>query len=338
VSVVAIPARLEAHEPPEARGLRRDEVSMLVATRRDGELVHGTFAELPRFLAPGDLLVVNNSATLPAAVRANLEGRRVELRFSTPRPDGHWLVELRTADGDPFFNPPIGARLQLPGDAAAELVAPFAGSERLCVARLRLGGTVEDYLAHFGRPIRYPHTPKTWPLEAYQTIFATEPGSAEMPSAGRPFSHELVTELVARGILLAPVTLHAGVSSPEHGEPPYPERYRVPPTTAQLVNVVHLWGGRVIAVGTTVARALETVAEPDGAVSDGEGWTNLVITPERGLKAVDGLLTGWHERETSHVDLLRAAAGAELLERSYGAAAEHGYRWHEFGDVHLILP
>jgi S-adenosylmethionine:tRNA ribosyltransferase-isomerase len=335
---VAIPARLEAHEPPEARGLRRDEVSMLVATRHDGGLVHAAFGELPRFLDHGDLLVVNNSATLPAAIRARLDGRRVELRFSTPRPDGHWIVELRTADGAPYFGPPIGARLELPGDAAAELVAPYAGSERLSVARLRLGATVEDYLAHFGRPIRYAHTPRAWPLEAYQTVFAREPGSAEMPSAGRPFTHELVTELVSKGILIAPITLHTGVSSPEYGEPPYPERHRVPASTAQLVNVVHFWGGRVIAVGTTVARALETVAAPDGAVSDGEGWTSLVITPERGLRTIDGLLTGWHEPETSHLDLLRTAAGPELLERAYRAAETHGYRWHEFGDVHLILP
>ncbi len=338
MTALEIPARVEAHEPPEARGLRRDEVSMLVATRHDGELVHAAFDELPRFLEPGDLLVVNNSATLPAAIRARLDRKSVELRFSTPRPDGNWIVELRTADGAPCLNPPMGARLELPGDAVAELVAPYAGSERLSVARLRLGGTVEDYLAHFGRPIRYPHTRGSWPLEAYQTVFAQEPGSAEMPSAGRPFSHELVTELVSKGILIAPITLHTGVSSPEYGEPPYPERYRVPATTAQLVNVVHFWGGRVIAVGTTVARALETVAEPDGAVSDDEGWTSLVITPDRGLLTIDGLLTGWHEPETSHLDLLRAAAGTELLERSYRSAGEHGYRWHEFGDVHLILP
>jgi S-adenosylmethionine:tRNA ribosyltransferase-isomerase len=311
---------------------------MLVATRGDGGIAHAAFDELPRFLRAGDLLVVNDSATLPAAIRARLDGRSVELRFSTPRPDGNWIVELRTADGSPFPRPPIGARLELPGDAAAELVAPYAGSERLSVARLRLGAVVEDYLAHFGRPIRYPHTPKAWPLEAYQTIFAREPGSAEMPSAGRPFTHELVTELVSQGVLIAPITLHTGVSSPEYGEPPYPERYRIPATTAQLVNVVHLWGGRVIAVGTTVARALETVAEPDGTVSDTEGWTSLVLTPERGLWTIDGLLTGWHEPETSHRDLLRAAAGPELLERSYDAAVEHGYRWHEFGDSHLILP
>ena len=180
--------------------------------------------------------------------------------------------------------------------------------------------------------------PERWPLAAYQTVFAREPGSAEMPSAGRPFTAELVTELVVRGILLAPVILHTGVSSPERDEPPSPERFHVPATTAGLVNAVRSWDGRVIAVGTTVVRALETVAAADGSLSEGQGWTSLAVTPERGLLAIDGLLTGWHESASSHIELLEAAAGAELLERSYRAALEHGYRWHEFGDLHLILP
>jgi S-adenosylmethionine:tRNA ribosyltransferase-isomerase len=159
-----------------------------------------------------------------------------------------------------------------------------------------------------------------------------------MPSAGRPFTAELVTELVARGVLFSPVTLHTGVSSPEQGEPPYPERFQVPAPTARLVNAVRGWNGRVVAVGTSVVRALETVAVADGTVSEGEGWTSLVVTPERGLRAIDGLLTGWHESESSHLELLEAAAGLDLLKRSYRAALEHGYLWHEFGDLHLILP
>jgi S-adenosylmethionine:tRNA ribosyltransferase-isomerase len=158
-----------------------------------------------------------------------------------------------------------------------------------------------------------------------------------MPSAARPFSGELVASLVARGVLIAPITLHAGLSSPERHEPPQPERYRVPAPTARLVNAVRGWGGRVIAVGTTVVRALETVATAGGLVA-GEGWTNVVITPERGVRAVDGLLTGWHEPRASHLQMLEAILGAELLERSYAAALDRGYLWHEFGDSHLILP
>jgi S-adenosylmethionine:tRNA ribosyltransferase-isomerase len=308
---------------------------LLVASRHDERLVHARFRELPRVLAAGDLLVVNVSATLPAALDARLGDERVELRLSTALDDGTWLVELRTSDLKPHRPPPPGARLELPAGAYAESVTPDG---RFAIARLHLGLPVEAYLRRHGRPVRYAHVPESRPVDAYQTVFAREPGSSEMPSAARPFTADLVTELVARGVLFAPVLLHTGLSSPERGEGPYPERFRVSAESARLVNAVRWWGGRVIAVGTTAVRALETVADPDGTVSEGCGWTSLVVTPERGLYAVDGLLTGWHEPESSHLQLLEAAAGPDLLERSYRAAAEHGYRWHEFGDLHLILP
>jgi S-adenosylmethionine:tRNA ribosyltransferase-isomerase len=231
-----------------------------------------------------------------------------------------------------------GDELELPAAGRATILARYASSDRLWLARLSLPTPLERYLAEHGRPIRYRYVPRAWPLAAYQTAYALEPGSAEMPSAGRPLTPELLTTLAASGVLIAPVILHAGVSSPERHEPPYPERYRVPAETARVVNAVRGWGGRVVAVGTTVVRALESVAQPGGQVSTGAGWTNLIVTPERGLWAVDGLLTGWHEPEASHLELLRAASGDELLDRSYAAAVRHGYLWHEFGDTHLILP
>ena len=197
---------------------------------------------------------------------------------------------------------------------------------------------VEAYLGRYGRPIRYGHAERTWPLEAYQNVYALHPGSSEMPSAGRPLSVELIVALAARGILIAPITLHCGVSSPERHEPPYPEPYAVPESTARLVAATRDWGGRVIAVGTTVVRALETAAVSGGAVVPGSGWTDLVITPERPLNAVDGLITGWHEPEASHLLMLEAVAGSDLLARCYEEALELGYLWHEFGDSHLILP
>jgi S-adenosylmethionine:tRNA ribosyltransferase-isomerase len=335
---------LEAEDPPEVGGADRADVALLVASRTDGGLAHARFGELGRFLRPGDLLVVNTSATLPAALPARLEREDLLLHLSTPSGQGpdarvsDWVVELRSSELLPARAPGYGARIELPGGAEAKLIGPYLGSGRLSFARLSLSEPVEDYLGRHGRPIRYRHAPREWPIDAYQTVFAVDPGSAEMPSAARPFTGELVAELAARGVMFAPLTLHAGVSSLELGESPYPERYRVPAETARLVNAAHGWGGRVIAVGTTVVRALETVAARSGAVQPGEGLTSLVITPERGLYTVDGLITGWHEPRSSHLQMLEAAAGAELLEESYEAAAAHGYRFHEFGDSHLVLP
>jgi S-adenosylmethionine:tRNA ribosyltransferase-isomerase len=327
----------EAYEPPESRGLDRADVSMLVATRSSGSLVHARFRALPRFLAAGDILVVNTSATLAAALPAYLGEQALTLHLSTPIDDRCWAVELRGADLAPLRPAPVGAHLALPGGASAELIAAYPGSDRLVRARLLLGQPVETYLRRYGAPIRYGHTSRRYPLDAYQTVFAREPGSAEMPSAGRPFTVELVAELVTRGVLMAPVTLHTGVSSLERDEQPYPERFRVPGATAQLLNARGAWGGRAIAVGTTVVRALETAATPDGVVAC-EGRTELIVTTDRPLRAVDGVLTGWHDRASSHLALIEAVAGTRLLERSYGAARAHGYRFHEFGDVHLILP
>jgi S-adenosylmethionine:tRNA ribosyltransferase-isomerase len=340
-----VPPELEASEPPERRGIARDEVRLMVVSRSTGEIVHATFRDLPDFLDPGDLLVVNNSATLPAAVPARLaeDGEPVELRFASPVPqmpeESWWVIELRSPDGaEPFDGTRAGERVELPGGAQAAITAPYNGGTRLWLAKHDIGEPVEDYLLRYGHPIRYAYVPDEYPLQTYQTAFALHPGSAEMPSAARPFTPRLVTALVARGIHIAPITLHAGVSSPERDETPMAERYEVPETTARLVNAVHGWGGGVVAVGTTVVRALETAADRDGSILSSSGWTNRAITSDRGIVAVDGLLTGWHEPAASHLRLLQAALDERRLDYSYSAALEHGYLWHEFGDTQLILP
>jgi S-adenosylmethionine:tRNA ribosyltransferase-isomerase len=324
----------EASAPPEERGLERDEVRLLVA-RCDGRaLLHDSFRGLPGHLRPGDLLVVNTSATIPAALPAG----DLELHLSTPVPGdpAKWVVELRRG-GARFRGASAGRRLSLPAGGSAELLASYLSPGRLWVAALDLPAPLHEYLAIHGHPIGYRHLARPRPLADLQTIFADEPGSAEMPSAGRPFTPRLLDELRARGVQVAPLVLHTGVSSLERGERPYPERYRVPAFTATRVNAHRAAGGRVIAVGTTVVRALETVAAPDGRVEAGAGWTGLVVTPERGVRAVDGLITGWHDPDASHLLMLEAVAGPELIERSYAAALAAGYRWHEFGDSHLIL-
>ena len=334
-----IAAAVQAREAPGVRGADRADVAMLVATRGDGALVHARFDELHRFLAAGDLLVVNTSATLAAALPARLGDRRVGLHLSTPlgrRPLGGRAAHARAAPAAGRGRPARASTCRAARTPSSW--PPHAGSARLHVARLALDEPLGTYLQRHGHPIRYRHAESARPIEDYQTVFALHPGSAEMPSAGRPFSAELVTGLVARGVLVAPVTLHAGVSSLEDGERPYPERYDVPAVTARVVNAVRGWGGRVVAVGTTVVRALETVAAPDGTVHAGAGTTSLVVAPGRGLRAIDGLLTGWHEPASSHLRLLEAAMGEDLLTRSYAAARAGGYRWHEFGDVQLVLP
>ena len=329
-----LPADREAHDPPEARGLARDGVRMLVSRAASGEIGHHAFGDLPGLLLPGDLLVVNDTGTLPAQVRAAGE---LAVHFSTPLPDGAWLVELRRVNNK--INMPNGPGfpgqvIDLPGGAVLTLMSK--ATSRLWRARLSVA--VVPYLLRHGVPIRYSYVPRDWPLPSYQTVFARKPGSAEMPSASRPFTHAMVTELVTRGVLIAPLTLHAGVSSLEAHEDPYPEPYDVPPATARLVNYVRAHGGRVIAAGTTVVRALETSALRTGAAEPAAGWTSYVVTPETGVTVADGLLTGLHEPRSSHLRMLAAFAGPELLSRCYEAAIASGYLWHEFGDVHLLLP
>jgi S-adenosylmethionine:tRNA ribosyltransferase-isomerase len=277
------------------------------------------------------------SATLPAALDAHDSELTVHVSTRVPRLGPEFrVVELRRGSG-----PVRGAhieRVTLAAGGTVELLAPYAASPRLHLARFALDEPLEDFLHHHGRPIRYRYVHEDWPLSAYQNVYATTPGSAEMPSAGRPFTTRLITDLIARGVMVAPIVLHAGVSSPERDEPPFPEEYDVPVATAWLVEAVRRAGGRVIAVGTTVVRALETAALGSDRVKAGPGWTSLIVTPEHRLQAVDGLITGWHEPEASHLQMLSAIAGPELLADSYAAALADGYLWHEFGDSHLILP
>ncbi|MEU4248673.1 S-adenosylmethionine:tRNA ribosyltransferase-isomerase [Amycolatopsis sp. NPDC026612] len=327
-----LPAELSASAPPEARGLTRDQVRLLVAS--PAGVHHTAFTSLGEHLRPGDLLVVNTSGTLPAAVDARRADRPIVVHFATPLDDGSWVVELR-APGGPLLDGRPGERLSLAGDASLTLLAPMVpGAARLWRAAVSV--EVPELLAATGRPIRYGYVPRAWPLADYQTAFAREPGSAEMPSAARPFTAELVTRLVTDGVLVAPLLLHTGVSSPEAAEPPQAERFRVPGTTAALASWVRSRGGRVIAVGTTAARALESAAS-EGDLRAAEGWTDLVLGPDRPARVVDGIVTGLHAPEASHLLLLEAVAGAEVVQRAYEAAVAERYLWHEFGDVSLLL-
>jgi len=330
---------LEAHEPPEARGLSRDEVRLLVGRQPD-DVSHHRFTDLPDLLSPGDVLVVNTSATMAGAV--DTADRSLVVHFSTRQPDGRWVVELRSPAATatlPYFGGRPGQVLTLVGGVTVTLRAAY--SDRLWIADVSVD-SVPRYLRAHGRPIRYSYVERDWPLRAYRSVFAVSgsadrEGSAEMPSASRPFTEALVTRLASRGVVIAPVTLHTGVASPEAHEKPYPERFEVPATSARLVTQARAAGGRVIAVGTTAVRALESSARPDGSLQAAGGWTDLVITPDRGVRAVDGLLTGFHEPRASHLLMLAAIAGNELLTRCYEEAVAQRYLWHEFGDLNLLF-
>lgn len=333
--------RAAASAPPEARGLARDGVRLLAATP-DG-LRHAVFAELPRFLSPGDLLVVNTSATMAAAMDGRrADGRPVTADFSTPLDDGIWLVELRHSDAEHgrVRDAAAGEVIALAGGITVTLLHryPEAGSERMWAVTVAGTDDVIASLARHGRPIRYSYVPDPWPLSDYQTVFSRDPGSAEMPSGGRPFTGDLVARLVSAGVVLAPITLHAGVASLEAGEPPLPERYSVPEPTARLVNLARASGNRIIAVGTTCTRAVESAADAAGTVHASGGWTDLVLGERHPARVITGLITGWHDPQASHVALLRAVAGPDLVAAAYAEAEHAGYLGHEFGDSCVLLP
>lgn len=337
------PSGVFAPAPPEWRGLARDEVRLLVATRRG--VAHARFRDLPGCLTAGDLVVVNESATVPGQLDAELVGHGpVVLHVATRLDDGTVVVEVRTAPdadrsvldaspGDVVGAGAVDVRLL---EAYPHRSSPTGVGNRLW--RADVSGPLAAELARHGRPITYGYLSERYPLEAYQSVFATTPGSAEMPSAGRPFTEQLVTRLVARGVAVAPITLHTGVSSQEAGEGPQPEWFEVPEATARLVNAVRAGGGRVIAVGTTVTRALESAVDDEGRVVPSSGWTQRIITPEQPPRVVSGLVTGWHDPQASHLLLVEAVAGRDLAQRAYDAAVSGHYLWHEFGDSCLLLP
>src|SRR5215469_5079057 len=340
-------SKLEAGEPPEARGLSRDEVRLMVSHIATNQVVHTRFRQITDFLEPGDVLVINTSGTLNAALEAiRSDGTHYELHLSTHLPANLWVVEMRSYQQThekttaPFYDSTPGESFTLPRGGRVTLHTPYApgNAHRLWVASLDLPAPLHPYLERYGFPIRYSYVKEGWPLSYYQSVYVTEMGSAEMPSAGRAFTPELLTRLISRGVQIAPLLLHTGVASTEQKEPVYEEYYRVPESSARLVNIARLARQRVIAVGTTVVRALETVTDTNGITHPGQGWTDIFITPHRGIRSVNGLLTGLHEPLSTHLAMLETLTGRAHLEITYQEALKQGYLWHEFGDLHLILP
>src|SRR2546427_1029863 len=330
------PTSLFASTPPEMREQSRDDVRLMVSTEEGN--THHAFVELPSLLEMGDLLLVNESATLAASLPAMSRLGNVRLNLSTRFSDNLWLAEPRWSPGRPGPLPVDEGEILQIGHSRATLPKQFPGIPSLWFTPWDPSATI--LMSNYGEPIHCSYT-SAYPMSFYQTLFSYFPGSVEMPSAARPFTPRVRDMLLARGIGIAGIILHSGVSSLEIEDETvehqvlYPEIFSVPEATAHAVNATHARGGRVIAVGTTVVRALETAWTPDGLRACA-GTTSRYVNPSNGVHAVDGLLTGLHDPVTSHLAMLSTIGGLGRLKSAYAEAIEHRYLWHEFGDSHLI--
>jgi S-adenosylmethionine:tRNA ribosyltransferase-isomerase len=333
-----LPQELNAKEPPERRGIRRDYVKMMVLNKTTCSSEHTQFYRLDEYLKKGDLLVLNASRTVPAVLKSMREtdGAEVEVRLAHRKNESVWEalpVSGKLTKGDVIrFSPALTATVIEQSSDSPFVLLSF----NLCCSSLY------NQIYSLGEPVRYEYIQEPWNLDYYQTVFATIPGSVEMPSAGRAFSWELLFRLQKKGVRIAYITLHTGLSyllddKWHKGPDKNFENYEVPKETADLIRVTKKAGGRVIAVGTTVVRALETVALEKREIEAHSGWTNLYITEDTKLEICDGLITGMHEPEASHLQLLSAFVDKGKLYEAYQDAIKQRYLWHEFGDMNLII-
>jgi S-adenosylmethionine:tRNA ribosyltransferase-isomerase len=336
--VISPPRELRASLPAELRGLRRDGARLCVVERASGRITHTIVARMGEELAPGDLLVLNSSRTLPAALRVHRAGgQAVQLRPGALR-ESEWDA-LAVETVPPHRNIPLerGETLRARGGLLLRVIEPRRDAPLLWRMSVEGGDALRTLLSD-GEPIRYSYVPNPVPLEHYQTVYAGAPGSVETPSAGRHLTWELLGELRRCGVDLTDIVLHCGLSSFQDDDvdlqkPLIEERFDIGTVAAECINRA----ARVIAVGTSVIRTLETAVDHRGDVQPMSGWTRLVITPRTRLQVVDALLTGLHEPPATHLDMLGALLDVGLLERAYAEVRERGYLWHEFGDAMLIL-
>ncbi|HAS44467.1 MAG TPA: queuosine biosynthesis protein [Microscillaceae bacterium] len=338
-----LPQHLACPLPTELRNMPRDAVRLLVTTGA-GEASHDVFSNFDQYLQAGDVLVVNTSATVASAFAITLpNGKPGRLHLSTQLSDKEWLIEIRAIEGNTTTRWKAGQegmKFKLPENVTVKLKERFYKNDQLLdlwVAEFDIRQEEEGYRHRYGQPIKYTQLENPFPLSYYQTFFSFHLGSAEMPSAGRGFTESLLRKLVRKGVVLAPITLHTGVSSLEEDEKPYPEYMEINPVTALLINTAKEEGRRVVAVGTTAIRAIESVANAQGQVKAFRGHTDLYIEDTHQMRVADGLLTGFHEPKASHLHMLQSLAGFEHIERAYQQAIEADYYWHQFGDLHLIL-
>lgn len=333
-----LPDELNASHPPEKRGLRRDHVRMMVLDRTTGEFRHDQFNHLPNYLKPGDLIILNNSRTIPAALKGTwvrqLEqmAGQVEVRLAKRRNEDTWdaLIIANVVN--------IGDNFHFSTELSATIIGTYDNSPLKTIQFSKTGADLFNTIYSLGEPIRYEYINEPWALDYYQTVFGSHPGSVEMPSAGRAFSWELLFTLMQGGVQIEYIQLHTGLSyfpdeefetSPDDNY----EDYHISERTMQKILETKASGKRVIAVGTTVVRALESAAR-NNALS---GSTNLYINRHSNLKMVDGMITGLHEPKASHLEMLSAFISEQHLLCAYDEAIKSRYLWHEFGDMNLII-
>jgi len=319
----------------------RDASRLLVLHRGRGTLEHRTFRDLPEYLRPGDVLVINDSRVIPARLFGEKEGTggSVELLLLERRGLDTWEALVR-----PGRRVRPGARLVFGGGllrAEVKDVTPAGGR----IVSFFYEGVFEDLLRRLGEMPLPPYIKERLDdPERYQTVYAREEGSKAAPTAGLHFTPELLETIRSQGIVIAPLTLHValGTFRPVSTETVeahtmHAEFYRLPEATADAVNRARARGGRVVAVGTTAVRTLESAAGEDGRVRAGEGWTDIFIYPGYRFRVVDALVTNFHLPRSTLLMLVCAFAGRERVLSAYKTAVEAGYRFYSFGDAMLIL-
>lgn len=330
-----------AMSPPEIYGLGRDDVRLMTIDRKTGATGHHSFQDIAQFFEPGDLLVVNNSATIPAALLASIEDKAHQVHLAARQSARQVIIELRQSDGTPDERPLDAETPVHILNASGHVLSQGLVLEKFH-PRSRFWTVCTDHdwyelATREGLPIRYHYVDRPYPINYYQTVFGKIPGSSEMPSASRPFTTDIVDQLKEKGVEIVELTLHTTVSSHEVNDddpnpPLVPEWYDISPTTQSAILLAQRENRSIIALGTTVVRAIETWAQTRRS----QGWTTHLVTPHSQPKVTSGLVTGMHDSFTSHLWLIYAFVPADTLIAAYRQAQAHGYRWHEFGDLTYI--
>ncbi|GEL78624.1 S-adenosylmethionine:tRNA ribosyltransferase-isomerase [Tenuibacillus multivorans] len=328
-----IPKDLNASLPAEYRNGSRDQVKMMVTEA--GETTFTSFKNLSDYVQPGDVLIFNNTRTIPASLKVEWKDKIIEIRLSQQIDNLIWEgIVLKE-------NVNIGDRLIVSSNLTFAVMGQGSEAPLLQLeSGLNTQETIMEILS-VGEPIRYDYIYQPFPINTYQTVYGSVPGSMEMPSAGRAFTWQIINTLKEKGAKVGFVQLFTGLSYYEKDRWPnpsnHPERFCVSKEVADLVNQAKRKGNRVIAVGTTVVRALESAGKLGDVVEKNNEYTDLYVNERYERKVVDSLLTGLHEPEASHLDMLTSWLSKDEITALYHEAIERQFLWHEFGDLHLIL-